>query len=72
MFLPSSKDSHRFTAPGGNHESSIARLSATDRATVAGLLSRWLSVQVPVAREAPAAIGARPPSDELGGLRPPL
>lgn len=72
MFQPSSKDSHRFIAPGNNHESNIAGLSATDRATVADLLSRWLSVQVPVARAAPAAVGARPPSDELGGSRPPL
>jgi hypothetical protein len=61
-FKPSSKDSHLFVAPGGNHRSTITSLSATDRATVAGLLSRWLSVSVAVPRAAPA--GARLPPFE--------
>jgi hypothetical protein len=42
-FVPSARDSHKFTVAGGNHGSSLGQLAEADRAEAMSLLARWLA-----------------------------
>ncbi|TCP45076.1 PS-10 peptidase S37 [Tamaricihabitans halophyticus] len=47
-YQPSRHDSYRFTAPGGNHDTSIATLDRPDARAAASAIQRWAEVEPPL------------------------
>jgi hypothetical protein len=52
-FVPSAKDSHKFTVSGGNHGARISQLAEADRNEAMSLLARWLAVPTTTLRSSP-------------------